>query len=290
MQKTILSIQSHVAFGYVGNRAAVFPLQRLGHDVMAVNTVQFSNHTGYGAWRGEIFSPEHITDLLTGLEERGALDGLNVLLTGYIGSAALGAVVVKAYERLKAHNPNMIWCCDPVMGDVGRGFFVQEGIPGFFQSEALHRADILTPNMFELSALSGFGVTTRRAAHDACRRLHEQGGPEMILVTSFTEDGDDPQEIEMLLSLKSGALFSVATPNLPLVPPPNGAGDATAALFTGYLLKGLPPEDALAQTAEAVFSLFEATQASGRRELAMTAAQNAFTLSPAPRFPVRKVG
>jgi len=89
--KKILSIQSHVAYGYVGNRAAVFPLQRLGHEVIAINTVQFSNHTGYGTWSGDVFSYQHIKEVLQGVDDRGGLENLDAVLSGYLGEAVLGA-------------------------------------------------------------------------------------------------------------------------------------------------------------------------------------------------------
>src|SRR5688572_24371027 len=123
--KKILSIQSHVAYGYVGNRAAVFPLQLLGYDVIAINTVQFSNHTGYGKWTGMVFEDRHIGDIVAGLEENGALDEVDAVLSGYLGDAALGGIVLDAVCRIRAHRPDMIYCCDPVMGDTGRGFFVR---------------------------------------------------------------------------------------------------------------------------------------------------------------------
>ena len=144
----ILSIQSHVAYGYVGNRAATFPLQRLGFDVWAVNTVQFSNHTGYGAWQGEVFSPAHVRSIVDGIAERGVMGQCDALLSGYLGDPALGEVVVEAAERVRAANPAAVWACDPVMGDVGRGFFVRPGIPELFRDRIVPMADVIAPNQF----------------------------------------------------------------------------------------------------------------------------------------------
>ena len=132
---TILSIQSHVAYGYVGNKAACFPLQLLGHEVVNINTVQFSNHTGYGKWQGQVFTAEHIDKIISGLEDLEVLGQCNALLSGYLGDASLGSSILTAYHKIKAVNPGIIYCLDPVMGDIDRGFYVRDGIFGFFNEE-----------------------------------------------------------------------------------------------------------------------------------------------------------
>ena len=275
--KQILSIQSHVAFGYVGNRAAVFPLQRLGHDVIAINTVQFSNHTGYGDWTGDVYSAEQIEAILTGLGKRGVLEKVEGLLTGYLGDPAVGEIILSTLQKL---SPSVTWLCDPVMGDVGRGFFVREGIPAFFKDRALPRAKIITPNQFELEYLAGTTIKKLEDARNACREIHETG-PEIILLTSLIHEETRDDEIQMLASSKSGAQYLVTTPRLPLDPAPNGAGDCTAALFLAHNLAGLPLDQCLSKTAASVFALFEETMKAGSRELAMIEAQDHFT-NPAP--------
>lgn len=270
--KKILSIQSHVAFGYVGNRAAVFPLQRLGNDVIAINTVQFSNHTGYGDWTGDVFSAEHIGKILDGLEKRGVLSQIDGLLTGYLGDPAVGEMIVQTLDRLP---PSVTWLCDPVMGDVGRGFFVRPGIPEFFKTRAIPHAKIITPNQFELDYLSGQTVETLDNARNACRKIHE-AGPEIILLTSLIHKNTRNDEIQMLASAKSGEQYLVSTPRLPLDPAPNGAGDCTAALFLAHILNGEKLSDAFSKTAASVFALFEETQKAGTRELALIQAQDHF--------------
>lgn len=270
--KKILSIQSHVAFGYVGNRAAVFPLQRLGHDVIAINTVQFSNHTGYGDWTGDVFSADHIVNILEGLEKRGALAQVDGLLTGYLGDPAIGEMIVRTLDRLPR---SVTWLCDPVMGDVGRGFFVRPGIPEFFKMQAVPKAKIITPNQFELDYLSGTTIKTLDDARNACREVHE-AGPETILLTSLIHNETKDDEIQMLASSRSGEQYLVTTPRLPLDPAPNGAGDCTAALLLAHMLSGEKLSDALSKTAASVFSLFEETQKAGTRELALIQAQEHF--------------
>ena len=146
----VLSIQSSVAFGHVGNSAAVFPMQRLGHEVWPVITVHFSNHTGYGAWRGPLLDPADVREVIAGIDDRGALGGVDAVLSGYQGDPAVGAVILDAVARVKSLNASAVYCCDPVMGDVGRGMFVRPGIPEFMRDTVVPAADILTPNHFQL--------------------------------------------------------------------------------------------------------------------------------------------
>ena len=155
-----LSLQSHVAYGYVGNRAAVFPLQRLGHEVWAVNTVEFSNHTGYGAWRGRSVPADQVAEIVQGIEALGVLETCDALITGYVGDAALADVVLDTARRVRAANPKAIWCCDPVLGDTDTGIYVKPGIDAFFRDRALPAADLITPNHFELEHLTGKKITT----------------------------------------------------------------------------------------------------------------------------------
>src|ERR671921_895732 len=154
----ILSIQSSVAYGHVGNSAAVFPLQRMGFEVWPVNTVHFSNHTGYGQWRGSVLAAEDVVAIIRGIEDRGVLPDCDAVLIGYMGDASLGEVVVGAAGRIKRLNPKAVYCCDPVMGDAGRGFFVRPGIPEFIKEVAVPAADVITPNQFELEFLTGMEV------------------------------------------------------------------------------------------------------------------------------------
>ncbi|HYH38586.1 MAG TPA: pyridoxal kinase PdxY [Azospirillum sp.] len=270
--KTVISIQSHVAYGYVGNRAAVFPLQRLGYDAVAVNTVQFSNHTGYGAWTGQVFTPEHIADVLDGIDARGVLPSCVAVLSGYMGDAALGQVVVGAAMRVKAANPQAVYCCDPVMGDVGRGFFVRPGIPEFMKAHAVPAADIVTPNQFELEYLTDRTIRSMDDALDAAAALRATG-PKLVLVTSLTRSDAPADRIEMLADTAEGA-WVVSTPRLPLDPPPNGAGDAVAALFLAHWLKTGDAAQALAQAASAIYAVFQETRRLGTRELALIPAQD----------------
>ncbi|HKU95120.1 MAG TPA: pyridoxal kinase PdxY [Vineibacter sp.] len=279
----ILSIQSHVAYGYVGNRAAAFPLQRLGHEVWAVNTVEFSNHTGYGAWKGRVAAPEQVRDVIDGIRERGVLPRCDAILSGYLGDAALGEVVLDAVAAVRNANPAAIWCCDPVIGDVGRGVFVRPGIPEFFRQRAVPLADMITPNHFELELLTGRTVTTLEAAHAAARTLlapnAHAAGPAVVLVTSLRHAATADGSIEMLAVTAAGA-WRIVTPLLAFDVAPNGTGDAVAALFLAQWLQTRDVAAALSSAASAIFAVLEATSRAGERELQLIAAQDALVAPP----------
>src|SRR3954449_2243089 len=187
----ILSIQSHVAFGHVGNAAATFPLQRIGVEVWPVHTVQFSNHTGYGAWTGRVFEARLITELVEGIAQRGVLGQCDGVLSGYMGSAETGAAILDAVAQVKAANTAARYCCDPVIGDVGRGVFVRPGIPEFMREVAVPAADVVTPNHFELDFLSGTTPRTLAEVIDAVAAVHALG-PRVVLTTSLVTD-DTPE-------------------------------------------------------------------------------------------------
>ncbi len=275
----ILSIQSHVAYGYVGNKAAVFPLQCLGYDVIDINTVQFSNHTGYGSWTGDVFQARHIRDLIDGLRDRDILKNIRTILSGYLGSADLGNVILATIEEIRRYNPDAVYCCDPVMGDTGRGFFVKENIPDFFKLKALPAANIITPNQFELSHLTGINIVTLEDAKAACSKALDLG-PEIILLTSLEHDKTPENSIQMMAMNRSCA-FIVTTPKLALKV--NGSGDSTAALFLGFYLKTGKIDEALSLTASAIYTVFEKTLEIKGREIALIQAQDAFR-TPQIRF------
>ncbi len=272
----ILSIQSWVAYGHVGNASAVFPLQRLGAEVWAVNTVQFSNHTGYGSWRGQVFGAELVQDLVQGIEDRGALPGCDAVLSGYMGDAAIGEAVLGAAAKVKAANPAALYCCDPVIGDVGRGVFVRPGIPEFMRDRAVPAADLITPNQFELENLTGLPVTSlaeAKAAVAALQATMAASGPRAVLVTSL-QVAETPADRIELLAAEGGAFHRVQTPMLPLSV--NGAGDAIAALFLFHRMKSGSAATAAAAAASSVYGLLKQTAEAGSREILTVAAQEEF--------------
>ncbi|HLH49083.1 MAG TPA: pyridoxal kinase PdxY [Roseiarcus sp.] len=270
LSSAILSIQSHVVYGHVGNSAAVFALQRLGREVWPIHTVQFSNHTGYGGWRGRVFAAGDIDECAAGLAERGVLGGCAGLLSGYIGSPDIGAAILRAASQARAANAQAIYCCDPVLGDRGRGFYVQDGVADFMRERAVPAATIVTPNHFELEALTGAEARTLGAARKALAKLHA-AGPRIILVTSVELDDTPPQSLDLLAS-GGGAIWRLRTPKAPVAV--NGAGDVIAALFLHHWLERRDAAAALARAASAVYGLVAATQAAGSRELALIPAQD----------------
>ncbi|UYN95133.1 MAG: pyridoxal kinase PdxY [Enhydrobacter sp.] len=280
-----LSLQSHVAYGYVGNRAATFPLQRLGHEVWAVNTVEFSNHTGYGAWRGRVAPADQVAEIVHGIEALGLLPTCDVLLTGYVGDAALADVVLDTARRLRAANPGAIWCCDPVLGDIDTGIYVKEGIDSFFRDRAMPAADLITPNHFELEHLTGRKVRRMDEALDAARSLLH--GPKLALITSLRRADAPADAIEMVAVTRETA-WRVATPLIGFEIAPNGTGDAVAALFTAHWREDGDVALALGKAASSIFAVLEKTHAMGERELQLVAAQDGL-VAPTRRFAAEKL-
>ncbi len=270
----ILSIQSWVAYGHVGNASAMFPLQRLGAEVWAVHTVQFSNHTGYGAWTGQVFTGDAVRDVVDGIVARGVLPSCDAVLSGYMGDPGIIEAVLDAAARVRAANPAALYCCDPVIGDTGRGVFVRPGIPELMRTHAVPAADILTPNQFELEHLTGMPCTTLAAVKDAAghlRSLMRPGGA--VLVTSVNTDGAPADAVDMLVADPSGA-WLLRTPRLPLEV--NGAGDAVAALFLFHLLRTREAKTALEAAGSAIHGLLRRTAEAGSREILTVQAQDEF--------------
>jgi pyridoxine kinase len=266
----LLSIQSHVAYGHVGNSAAVFALQRLGIEVWPVHTVQFANHTGYGRARGGVFDAGMIREVVEGIAERGVLGECGGVLSGYVGSAEIGAAILDAVVRVKRANPAARYCCDPVIGDVGRGVYVRPGVPEFMAERALTVADIVTPNQFELEHLAARSTATLADVRAAVDAVHARG-PRTVLATSLHTDETPPDAIDVLASDATGA-FRVRTPRLPIEV--NGAGDAVAALFFGYLLRSGSTREALSLAVSAIFGVLHRTAQAGAREMLLVAAQD----------------
>lgn len=275
----ILSIQSWVAYGHVGNAAAMFPMQRLGHEVWAVNTVQFSNHTGYGSWRGNVFTGESVRELVAGIEERDALSGCDGVLSGYMGDAAIGEAVLETVAKVKAARPGALYCCDPVIGDVGRGVFVRPGIPEFMRARAVVAADIVTPNHFELQFLAAREAKTIQDVSAALDAVHALG-PKVILVTSLLVHDTPEGSIDLVVSAPEGR-FRLRTPLLPVAV--NGAGDAIAALFFVRYLETQDARETLSGAASSIYGLLKRTADAGARELLLVAAQQEF-VTPTRRF------
>ena len=276
----VLSIQSAVAYGHVGNSAAVLPLQRLGFDVFPVPTVLLAHHPGQGrGWRGHKVEPERIGEILDGLAARGAFARCAAVLSGYLGDAAVGGLVLEALAAVRAARPDALYLCDPVIGDDASGVFVSAGIPEVMRERLLPAADILTPNRFELARLSGRPVESLAEAQAAAAALRARG-PRIVVATGLAMP-DQPDRLAVLADTAE-ASWLVTTPRLPIAL--GGTGDAFSALFLGhYLAAAGKLRAALERATGAMFALVERTHAAGADELQLVAAQDEFA-APSRQF------
>ncbi|MBC9954609.1 pyridoxal kinase PdxY [Leucobacter sp. cx-42] len=275
----MLSIQSAVSYGHVGNSAAVFPLQRIGVEVMPVSTVCFSNHTGYGSWGGPMLTGDNVRDIVAGVEDRGGLAGVSAVLSGYQGGDDIGDAILDAVARVKKHSPEAIYACDPVLGNAVSGCHVAPEVQALIRDRVVPHADLITPNQFELGFITGTSPDTLEstlASIDAAMAI----GPKYVLVTSVTYPEQAADSISMIAATDAGA-WMITTPRLPFKA--NGSGDVTAALFTAHFARTGDAADALARTASSVYTLLENTLNSGERELQLVESQDAYA-NPSMQF------
>ena len=269
--KNVLSIQSHVVYGYAGNKAAVLPMQLLGVDVWPLHTVQFSNHTQYQKWQGMVFPQEQIGLITQGMDEIGVLPECDAVLSGYIGAAEQGQSILATVRAVKAKNPNAIYFCDPVMGHPEKGCIVAPGVAEFLEHDAVSCADVLAPNLLELQALSGLPVENFEQAVAAARHLLSRG-PKKVLVKHLSKAGRDPQQFEMLL-VSADEVLHISRPLHDYDRQPVGVGDLTSAIFLANLLQGKNDREAFEHTANAVNDVMTCTQQNGKYELQIVAAR-----------------
>jgi pyridoxine kinase len=280
----ILSIQSQVAYGHVGNSAAVLPLQRLGFDVFPLNTVQLAHHPGYGVWRGHTLRPEQLDEILGGLEARGVLARCAAVLSGYLGDPGMADVVARAVEAVRTARPGARYFCDPVIGDDRPGVFVSAGVPEAIAARLVPLADIVLPNRFELAHLTGRRIESLADALAAAAELRARG-PHLVIVTGLGLP-DRPDELAVLADSADEA-WLVATPRLPLALG-GGTGDAFSALFLGHYLAAGELRAGLERAVAAMFALVERTSAAGALELELVAAQDEL-VDPGRRFPALRL-
>jgi pyridoxine kinase len=292
---TVISIQSQVAYGHVGNSAAVFPLQMHGIDVIAVPTTLLSNRPGYPTIRGRVLDAQLVADLLLGVEERGALDTSAMILSGYLGSPEIAAVVADFVQRAKARYPALTYCCDPVLGDHDGGLYVHADIPPLVRDRLCGLADLITPNHFEFEWLCGAKANTIDQMIAQARTLMARG-PSTIVVTGV-ELADTPNgQIETLAIERSeasqkeasqkeasGKAWRVRTPKLPISP--FGTGDLFTSLFVSARVRGSSTPDAVGHAASAIFAVLERTAARGTEEMRMVETA-ALLARPGRRFDV----
>jgi pyridoxine kinase len=260
---SVISIQSQVAYGHVGNSAAVFPMQMHGIDVIAVPTTLLSNRPGYPTIRGRILDAELVADILLGIEERGAVDTCRMILSGYLGSPDIAEVVTDFVQRAKARNPNLIYCCDPVLGDRDRGLFVKPAIPELVRDRLCPLADLITPNHFEFEWLCAATAGTIDQMIGHARALAARG-PSAIVVTSAELADTQEGQIETL-AIERASAWRVSTPKLPISP--SGTGDLFASLLVSARVRGSDIRDALVHAASATFAVLERTAERGTEEM-----------------------
>ncbi|UXN36132.1 pyridoxal kinase PdxY [Avibacterium paragallinarum] len=284
--KCLLSIQSHVVYGYAGNKSATFPMQLLGIDVWALNTVQFSNHTQYGQWTGMVMPKEQIGEIVQGIDNIGELHKCDAVISGYIGSAEQVEEIIHAVQKVKSRNPNAVYLCDPVMGHPDKGCIVADGVKENLTNLAMAKADIITPNLVELRELSGLPVENFAQAIEAVKAILAKG-PKKVLVKHLSKVGQDPSQFEMLLANEQG-IWHISRPLHQFAKEPVGVGDLTAGLFMANLLNGKSDVEAFEHTANAVNDVMTVTQQQDNYELQIVAAREQI-VRPVSQFNAVKI-
>lgn len=294
IEARVLSIQSHVVAGYVGNRSAVFPLQLLGIETDAINTCQFSNHTGYPSWEGERLTGEQLSRLMEGMERNG-LAGHTHILTGYAGRADLLHALERVVQTTTRHRPDAVYLCDPVMGDNGK-LYVAEEVVGIYADVLVPLAHIVTPNHFEAELLAGMKITNETEAVEAMEKLHSKG-VRAVVITS-TDLYGVPGELALLASHKlahadggPARRFRIRMPALEGYF--TGTGDLFAALLLAWHIRH--PDDFVLACEKAVCGthavLRETIQYYARRAAAAAAGGSSTAVAPekAGTYPELKI-
>lgn len=264
----ILTIQSHVVYGHAGNAAAVFPMQRLGHNVSVLNLLQFSNHTGHGAWSGKAISADELRDVFKGLKAVGALDQLDCILSGYIGSLEQAQAIYDFVQEVQAIHPHVVYCCDPVMGDERPGLYVKPEIAAFHQSHLVPLANWITPNCFELSQLTNRPIRTVQDAITACKTLFNEN-KHGILATSIANHS----AMTGLLLMTKEAAYHCETPKYDLIHTVHGTGDVTTATFLSHIFNGDSPIVAMEKTSNTMQAMTHYSLQNQLAELGIVACQ-----------------
>jgi pyridoxine kinase len=278
----ILSFQSRVVYGHVGHSAAVFLLQRLGFEVWPVDTVCLSNHPGHPTVRGRTVPAVELRALVEGVEERGALDRCEAVLSGYLGAPETAEVVEQAVARVKAARPDALFCCDPVMGDAGKPLYVASGLPTRFRERLVPAADIVTPNAVELAHLTGRPAATTTAEALAAAGAVRRRGPRVVVVTGLREG--DGATVATIAVADGGAWVARSRRR---DRPTHGAGDAFTAVFLAAYLRRRDVPHALARAVGALEAILDASGGDAP-DLAVVAAGDRVALGP--EAPVERLG
>lgn len=262
----VISIQSQVVYGHVGNSAAVFPMQAKGLEVAAIPTALLSNHPHYPTMHGKVLEPDLVKGLLRGVEERRLVETAKVIVTGYLGSVENGTVVAEFVARALKRNPKLVYVCDPVMGDDDLGIFVKEGLIKLFRERLTLMAAIVTPNQFELELLAG-NKARSAAGLDEAMHILARRGTGAAAVTGCVLDDTPVQSVETAVWTPNG-LTRTCIPRLPIRP--CGTGDLFTALMIARLCDGCDLHEAGAGATEEILAILRRTEAAGSQEMQIT--------------------
>lgn len=252
----VLSIQSHVVYGYVGNKSATFPLQLLGFEVDSINSVQLSNHTGYKVFKGQVLNEKDLDDLTEGLAANSLDTSYSHLLTGYVRNSLFLKTIEKFVSSLKTKNPNLIYVCDPVLGDDGE-LYVPEDLVPIFKNSIIPLADIITPNQFELEILSEIKVDTLEKTLQAIDSLHNKGCKTVVMSSATYSD---PNTLTTLASYADGNSRKRVMIEIPKLKAKfTGTGDLFSALFLAWMSKTSDISAALENTVSTIYAIISKT-------------------------------
>jgi pyridoxine kinase len=270
----VLSIQSRVAYGHVGNSTAIPILQRLGHEAWPVDTTLLSNHLGYATYRGRIFPAEEVAEVVEGLALLGLFERLDALLSGFLGHSA--PAVADAARRLKAARPDALYCLDPVMGERMGGLYVAPATVEAISHLLLPLADFVFPNAFELDLLSGGRCSSLRDIREAAEAISQRARPDAVVVATGLDRDDGPSDRIEVLAAGRGEVWLASVPRLQV--PLHGAGDLFAATFLAHYLRRPELPATLAATMDATHAVFLASV--GQEEMALVAALDRISHPP----------
>ncbi len=263
MATSIISIQSQVVHGHVGNSAAVLPMQAHGLNVAAVPTTLLSNHPGFETMRGRVLEPELVGDLLRGVEERGLIETSRFIVSGYLGSRANGEVVAAFVKRAKQLNPGIRYICDPVMGDAHLGIFVADQVMTCLCDDLVPLADLLTPNLFELGLLTGIQISTWNQLETAALKIQALRDAHLVVTGCTLADTPENMLENIVFQGKSG--MRLVSPRLPITPV--GTGDLFTGLLTAHLTRDLTLREATQRAATTVLDILKCTMAEGEQDM-----------------------
>lgn len=240
--RLVLAISSQVAAGPVGNSAIVPALLALGVTPIALPTIVLSNHPGHGKPEGVAVPAEKLGHMLERLIGLGFIPEDAVILTGYFANAEqidAVAAVINRYGKAT-------YVCDPILGDTPKGLYVPEAVARGIKERLVPMADVLTPNAFELSWLTGGDIHDKETAHAACR-MALRG--KQVVVKSIPKD-----DTLMTAAFEDDLRIAFTRPKLADVP--HGTGDLLSGLIAGHLALGSTLFDglglALAQTEQVI--------------------------------------